>query len=95
MLLQLAGRDRIVDNAALKQWWTSLPPGRRDLREYPYAAHTLDFDPAGDAASADLIAWLDHLPRAPVSREAPPGATCNLAAQPGGPSAATPASRRT
>lgn len=58
LLLMLAGRDRIIDNAATKRFALTL--GSNDRREilYPDAAHTLEFEPNRDRFVNDLIGWL-------------------------------------
>jgi alpha-beta hydrolase superfamily lysophospholipase len=68
VLLMLAGRDRIIDNAQTrerakdiaKRVWT----GRRltqdlEIIEYPEASHTLEFEPVPDQFISDLIGWLE------------------------------------
>lgn len=61
VLLMLAGRDRVVDNARLRAFVASLPPGDRTVIEYPEAEHTLEFEPDPGHYRADLLAWLDRL----------------------------------
>lgn len=58
-LLMLAGRDRIIDNAATKNWAARLGTGKVTLQEYPDAQHTLEFEPQPDPFVNDLLAWLD------------------------------------
>ncbi len=57
VLLMLAGRDRIIDNARTREFVTRLVPAGADVVEYPDAHHTLEFEP-GMPFLADLIAWL-------------------------------------
>jgi alpha-beta hydrolase superfamily lysophospholipase len=61
-LVMLAGRDRLVDNAATRRWFERLATRERLLLEYPQAAHTLEFEPNRDEIGADLVAWLERLP---------------------------------
>ncbi len=57
VLLMLAGRDRIIDNARTRRFFDSLAaPGKR-LVEYPEAAHTLEFGPAEERYVRDLVDW--------------------------------------
>ena len=60
LLLMLAGRDRILDNAATRRLVVSFGSTEKTLMEYPGACHTLEFDRNRDAVVADLAAWLDH-----------------------------------
>lgn len=57
-LLMLAGRDRIIDNAATKAWAQRLGTGNLTLHEYPNAQHTLEFESSPQPFVADLLAWL-------------------------------------
>jgi alpha-beta hydrolase superfamily lysophospholipase len=60
-LLMLAGNDQIIDNAATGRWFDRLPPGSRQLIEYPEAQHTLEFEPDRDRFIDDLIGWLNSV----------------------------------
>lgn len=60
-LLMLAGRDRIIDNAATKDWSRKLGTRELTLREYPDAQHTLEFEPHPECFLADVVAWLETL----------------------------------
>lgn len=60
-LLMLAGRDRIIDNAATKAYFARLGSSDRTLVEYPEAAHTLEFEPNRDEFVDALLDWLEHL----------------------------------
>ena len=60
-LLMLAGRDRIIDNAATKAWSQRLGHGELSLHEYPDAQHTLEFEPKTVPFVADLLAWLTRI----------------------------------
>ena len=59
-LLMLAGRDRIVDNAATLNYFQTLASTDRRVIEYPQGHHTLEFDPDPSRYAVDLVAWLDH-----------------------------------
>lgn len=57
-LLQLAGEDRVVSTAAARDLGNRLGGDCRII-EYEHAFHDLYHDPAGEAAAADLVRWLD------------------------------------
>lgn len=58
VLLMLAGRDRIIDNAATRRYFASIPAADKQLLEYPDAEHTLEFEPNRDRIIGDLVEWL-------------------------------------
>lgn len=58
-LLMLAGRDEIVDNAAVKKLFGQGSGADRVLKMYPSARHTLEFDPCREEYFNDLAAWFD------------------------------------
>jgi alpha-beta hydrolase superfamily lysophospholipase len=60
VLLMLAGRDRIIDNARTRAFVDRLAPGGVEVIEYPDAHHTLEFEP-GMPFVADLLAWLGRV----------------------------------
>tara|TARA_R110002072_G_C7978996_1_gene536117 strand:+ start:138867 stop:139772 length:906 start_codon:yes stop_codon:yes gene_type:complete len=60
-IMMLAGKDRIIDNAATTKWYNSLASQERALFEYPNACHTLEFEPDRDQWISDLTDWLDGL----------------------------------
>jgi alpha-beta hydrolase superfamily lysophospholipase len=60
VLLMLAGRDRIIDNARTRAFVNRLAPGGVEVIEYPDAHHTLEFEP-GMPFVADLLAWLGRV----------------------------------
>jgi alpha-beta hydrolase superfamily lysophospholipase len=60
-LLLLAGRDRIIDNAATKDWARRLGTRELTLHEYTDAQHTLEFEPRPENFVADLLAWLESV----------------------------------
>lgn len=62
-LLMLAGRDRIIDNVATKDWSRQLGTRELTLHEYPDAQHTLEFEPQPERFVADLLAWLETISR--------------------------------
>lgn len=62
-LLMLAGRDRIIDNAATREWSRALGTRELTLHEYPDAQHTLEFEPHPEQFVADLLAWLGTIVR--------------------------------
>lgn len=57
-LLQLAGRDRIVENADLRQYFERFPTTSKRLIEYPNAEHTLEFEPNAKAIAQDAADFL-------------------------------------
>jgi len=59
LLLLLAGRDRIVDNAKTQRLFEKCPAADKVLKVYPEARHTLDFDACRDEYFNDLAAWFD------------------------------------
>lgn len=60
-ILMLAGKDRIIDNAATKAWYGRLASQERALFEYPDACHTLEFEPNRDQWIEQLTSWLNEL----------------------------------
>lgn len=59
LLLLLAGRDRIVDNAAVKRLFSSCKSGDKVMKVYEQARHTLEFDACKREYFDDLAKWLD------------------------------------
>ncbi|MGE3820227.1 MAG: alpha/beta fold hydrolase [Isosphaeraceae bacterium] len=64
VLLMLAGRDRIVDNAKTLAYVQRLASPRNELIEYPEGHHTLEFEPDPARYANDLVEWLGRTPRA-------------------------------
>jgi alpha-beta hydrolase superfamily lysophospholipase len=60
VLLQLAGRDRIIDNAATRRFVESFSATDRTIIEYSEAHHTLEFEPRPHRYLDDLIGWLER-----------------------------------
>jgi alpha-beta hydrolase superfamily lysophospholipase len=58
LLLMLAGRDRIVDNARTWAFFHRTGAVNRTLIEYPHAAHTLEFEAEPERYFADLTDWI-------------------------------------
>jgi alpha-beta hydrolase superfamily lysophospholipase len=58
VLLFLAGRDRIVDNAALRRFFAALPDEGKRLVCYPEAHHTLEFEPDPRYFFEELTRWV-------------------------------------
>jgi alpha-beta hydrolase superfamily lysophospholipase len=54
----LAGKDRIIDNAATRRFVEQFPTTDRSVIEYPNAHHTLEFEPGGPPFVDDLLTWL-------------------------------------
>ena len=61
----LAGRDRIVDNTAMRRFFDSVGSPDKELTEYPEAAHTFEFEPDPTAYWGDLIRWVESVRRPP------------------------------
>jgi alpha-beta hydrolase superfamily lysophospholipase len=57
VLLMLAGRDRIIDNALTRALVKRITTGKLEVVEYPNAHHTLEFEPDREFI-ADMITWL-------------------------------------
>lgn len=58
-LLMLAEHDRIIDNAAVRQFVARFP-GPTTIRDYPGAHHTLEFEPPEHRWLTDLIEWFEQ-----------------------------------
>jgi len=61
VLLLLAERDRIIDNAATRRFVERFALGDKQIIEYPSAHHTLEFEPDPERFLGDLRQWLDRL----------------------------------
>jgi alpha-beta hydrolase superfamily lysophospholipase len=57
LLLMLAGRDRIVDNARVREFFRNTRSSDKQLIEYPEAAHTLEFEADPVPYFQDLCRW--------------------------------------
>ncbi len=60
VLLLLAERDRIIDNARTRAFVGRFPAADKEVIEYPGAHHTLEFEPEPDVWLGDLLRWLDR-----------------------------------
>ena len=60
VLLMLAGKDRIVDNARTRAFVERFASPDKEIIEYPTAHHTLEFEPEPRGYLDDLLAWLDR-----------------------------------
>jgi alpha-beta hydrolase superfamily lysophospholipase len=60
VLLMLAEKDRIIDNAATRRLAQRLAPEGLRVIEYPGAHHTLEFEPDPERFIADMIDWLQQ-----------------------------------
>lgn len=68
-LLMLAGRDRIIDNQGMREYFQSIAATNKRTIEYPQAAHTLEFEPDADRFFNDLTEWIvsiAHLNKQPA-----------------------------
>ena len=63
LLLMLAGRDRIVDNRRVREFFESTRSSNKELIEYPQAAHTLEFEPDPLPYFEDLRGWAEDVVR--------------------------------
>jgi alpha-beta hydrolase superfamily lysophospholipase len=70
VLLLLAGRDRIIDNARTRRFVAHFAAPDKVLLEYPQAHHTLEFEPDPEPFLGDLLGWLDRQVRAGFHRRA-------------------------
>jgi alpha-beta hydrolase superfamily lysophospholipase len=61
-LLLLAGRDRIIDNERTRRFVQRFA-GTVEVKEYPEAHHTLEFEPDPEVFLNDLLAWLQAIGR--------------------------------
>jgi alpha-beta hydrolase superfamily lysophospholipase len=57
-LVLLAGEDKIIDNARTRAFVETFPAPRKQVIDYPAAAHTLEFEPPGHPFVADILAWM-------------------------------------
>ncbi len=63
VLLMLAERDRIIDNASTRRYVERFATSDKVIIEYPGARHTLEFESDRDRFVADLQTWLQrHCP---------------------------------
>jgi alpha-beta hydrolase superfamily lysophospholipase len=60
VLLLLAGRDRIIDNARTRRFVSRFPAADKEVIEYPQAHHTLEFEPDPEPFVGDLLRWFDR-----------------------------------
>lgn len=61
VLLMLAGKDQIIDNAAMQQYFAGMASHNRKLLVYPETQHTLEFEPDREQFVDDLIDWLNSI----------------------------------
>lgn len=59
-LLQLAGKDRIINNSRTQLFIESFP-GPKQIKLYYSAHHTLEFEPEPDEYIDDVIGWLNRI----------------------------------
>lgn len=57
-LLMLAGRDQIIDNEGMREFFNKLACMQKQLLEYPSAAHTFEFEPDPSRFFTDLTDWV-------------------------------------
>jgi alpha-beta hydrolase superfamily lysophospholipase len=61
VLLMLASKDRILDNARTKAYFEQFASENKRLIEYPGAHHTLEFETDPEPFIKDLIGWLGEI----------------------------------
>ena len=61
MLVFLAGKDRIIDNQATREFVTRNPNRSVKIIEYPDQTHSIQLD-APDRLARDIVRWIDTLP---------------------------------
>jgi acylglycerol lipase len=66
-LLVLAGQDRIIDNAQVREFLARVPHPDRRVIEYPNATHTIDFESDAARFYDDLAAWVLEVALTPSS----------------------------
>jgi alpha-beta hydrolase superfamily lysophospholipase len=60
ILLLLAERDRIIDNAKTRAFVERFPAADKEIYEYAGAHHTLEFEENPEPFLADLLRWLER-----------------------------------
>src|SRR2546422_30308 len=60
VLLLLAERDRILDNARTRQYVEEFATTDKTIIEYPDAHHTLEFEPEPERFIKDVTDWLER-----------------------------------
>ncbi len=75
LLVQLAGRDKIIDNQATRRLFGHVASTDKTLIEFPDACHTLEFDPCRDEAVRSLVDWIDRIVSAGTVRLTAPTRT--------------------
>jgi len=78
LLLLLAGRDQIIQNAQTRRYVERIAQGEQDVIEYPEAHHTLEFEPDSGRFIQDLESWLGQR----VSSKSDSGTTPRALADP-------------
>lgn len=66
VLLLLAGQDRIIDNRATRQCVAAFASPETSIRQYPLAAHTLEFERDRDVFIDDLSSWIGRTAARPA-----------------------------
>jgi alpha-beta hydrolase superfamily lysophospholipase len=61
VLLMLAGKDRILNNARTRIYFDAFASQNKRLIEYPEANHTLEFEPDPEPYINDLTNWLSDI----------------------------------
>jgi alpha-beta hydrolase superfamily lysophospholipase len=60
VLVLLAEKDRIIDNAATRRFVERFTSAEREVIEYPGAHHTLEFEPDPERHISDMLNWLNR-----------------------------------
>jgi alpha-beta hydrolase superfamily lysophospholipase len=61
VLLMLAGKDRILNNARTRVYFEAFASQNKRLIEYAEAHHTLEFEPDPEPFIQDLISWIGEV----------------------------------
>jgi acylglycerol lipase len=61
LLVAQSGRDPIVDEPAVRQWFDRVASRNKRYMYYPTFGHTLDFEEDRQRYWDDLVAWLDEV----------------------------------
>jgi len=64
-LLMLAGRDQIIDNPAMRQFFSTIAAADKTVVEFPEAAHTLEFEACFEDYMSALLSWLNRQTKSP------------------------------
>src|SRR5262249_52707210 len=72
VLLLLAEKDEIIDNAQTRAYIEKCPSTDKQVIEYPGAYHTLEFEPPEHPWVEDLLRWLERQRIKKIETGSPP-----------------------